>query len=331
MRHAEKRAPLGVVLFQLGGPGSLDEVQPFLESMFRDPDLFKLPIPDWLRAGLARWLSKWRAATVRELYASIGGKSTIGEITRQQANLLEAELGLSGPCRVFVAMRYGKPSSTDAIRSIREANCDRLVLLPLYPHYCAATTGSSLREWERCCQAAGLDLPTARIQSYASWPAYIEALVERIGEARARFGKNGTPHLVFSAHGLPRELARRGDPYPRQIKESVRHVLEKCGRDTPHTLCYQSKVGPQRWLEPSLPQTLRQLGQSKVPEVLVVPISFVSDHIETLSEIDIEARAEAARWGVRRFETMQGLNDSPTFIRALADLVRSHVRYLPTW
>lgn len=329
MGNPDKNRTLGIVLFQLGGPESLDDVQPFLESMFRDPDLFKLPIPGWLRSGLARRLSKWRAAKVRELYASIGGKSTIGEVTRRQAELLEVELSPAGPCRVFVAMRHGRPSSTDTIRSIRHANCGRLVLLPLYPHYSTATTGSSLREWERCCRAAGLDLPTAEIQSYASSPAYIEALVERIVEARTRFPANCKPHLVFSAHGLPRKLVERGDPYPEQIAESVRLVLDQCDPNTPHTLCYQSKVGPQRWLEPSLSETLRRLGRSNVQEVLVVPISFVSDHLETLSEIDIEARAEAIRWGVRRFETTLGLNDSPTFIRALADLVRNCAQHLP--
>ncbi len=329
MGTPEKTGTLGIVLFQLGGPDSLDEVQPFLENMFRDPDLFKLPIPGWLRAGFARRLSKWRAAKVRGLYASIGGRSTIGEITRRQAELIEAELGSVGPCRAFVAMRYGRPSSTDAIRSIRQANCDRLVLLPLYPQYSTATTGSSLREWERCCRAAGLDLPTERIQSYASSPAYIEALVERIVEARTRFPASCTPHLIFSAHGLPRKLVERGDPYPEQIEESVRLVLDQCDPNTPHTLCFQSKVGPQGWLEPSLSETLRRLGQSSVQEVLVVPISFVSDHLETLSEIDIEARGEATHCGIRRFETMQGLNDSPTFIRALADLVRNRIQDLP--
>ncbi len=317
--------PLGIVLFQLGGPRSLDEIQPFLESMFRDPDLFDLPVPDWFRSWLARKLSTWRAAKARPLYESIGGMSPIVATTCQQARLLERMLRPSLACRVFVAMRYGAPSTGLAVKAVREAGIGRLLLLPLYPQYSTATTGSSTREWDRLCREEGLAIPTERVDSYCSLPPYINAVAERVDEGLARFPPDSRPHVVFSAHGLPEKLIRRGDPYQRQIEETTRLVLKRCSASSPHTLCYQSRVGPQRWLGPSLTDSLRQLGRTGTDSVLVVPISFVSDHLETLSEIDIEAREEASRWGIRQFETMEGLNDSAAFINALAQLVLNRV------
>lgn len=314
---------LGIVLLQLGGPESLDDVQPFLEDMFGDPDLFNLPIPGWLQQWVARRASCRRASSVRSLYASIGGKSPIGDFTRQQAKLLESELNPGLPSRVFVAMRYGRNTAQDAIAAIRKSGCDRILLLPLFPQYCAATTGSSINEWNRHWREAGLQLPTQAIDCYYSSPLYIQAVVERIDESRSRLPAGTPVHLVFSAHGLPLSFIRRGDPYQRQIEETVRLVVARCRPSEPHTLCYQSRVGPQRWLEPSLTDTLRRLGESGTESVLVVPISFVSDHLETLSEIDIEARQHATEWGVRHFATMPGLNDSLTFIRSLAALVRN--------
>lgn len=329
MEARARTGRLGVVLLQLGGPASLADVQPFLEGMLGDPDLFQAPIPKRIRSTLARLAAKWRAGKVRQLYAAIGGKSPIGAITRRQAELLEGHLSATTPCRVFVAMRYGNPSSEDAINEIREVGCDRLILLPLYPHYCGATTGSSFREWQKRCEQAGLRLLTQRIESYADSPAYISAVADRVREALARFPPGCEPHLVFSAHGLPRSYIKRGDPYQQQIEASVRLVLRELDLNHSHVLCYQSKVGPQRWLEPSLPDTLRRLGKNGTDAVLVIPISFVSDHLETLSEIDIEAREAALGWGIRHFQTTEGLNDSPTFISALAELVRAALNRPP--
>ena len=320
---------LGIVLLQLGGPESLDDVQPFLEDMFRDPDLFDLPIPGWLRNWGARRASVRRASSVRSLYDSIGGKSPIGEFTRRQAKLLEDELNPGVPSRVFVAMRYGRNSAQDAIAAIRKSACDRILLLPLFPQYCAATTGSSINEWNRHWRETGLRLPTQAIDCYYSSPLYVQAVVERIDEARSGLPPDPPVHLVFSAHGLPQSFINRGDPYQRQIEETVRLVVARCKPGEPHTLCYQSRLGPQRWLEPSLTDTLRRLGESGTESVLVVPISFVSDHLETLSEIDIEARQHATEWGVRNFATMPGLNDSVTFIRSLAELVREQATRIP--
>ena len=321
-----KPNPLAVVLLQLGGPESTEDVQPFLEGMFRDPDLFDLPVPSRLRNWAARNLSAWRAKSAVPLYAAIGGRSPIRETTLRQGELLEQELRPDVACRVFVAMRYGSPSTMEAIDSVREAGCSRVLLLPLYPQYSGATTGSSMREWTFRSREKGLVLPTERIESYYSADSYIAAVAERVHEALARFPRHAAPHIVFSAHSLPQKSLRRGDPYRRQIQESVRLVCQKCSPNLGHTLCYQSRVGPQRWLKPTLLATLRRLGRDRVESVLVVPISFVSDHLETLSEIDIEARRVALANGIRHFETMTGLNDSPKFVTALAELVRDNLR-----
>ena len=317
----EPPAPVAIVLLQLGGPSSLDEVQPFLENMFRDPELFNLPIPAWVQDWLAGRVSRWRAKQARPLYASIGGRSPIGEITARQADLLERELNRSLCSRVFVAMRYGKPSTEAAVEAVLAANCRSAILLPLYPQYSTATTGSSVREWRRCAARKQLDLPTATIDSYPSHPAYITAVAERVSAALARLPADSNPHVLFSAHGLPQKLVRQGDPYQRHVEETVQRVVRECNLQAPYTLCYQSRIGPQRWLRPGLTETLRRLGRSGCQAVLVVPISFVSDHLETLSEINIEAREQAMSLGIRHFETTTGLNDSPAFIQALAELV----------
>ena len=313
--------PVAVVLLQLGGPTSLDEVQPFLENMFRDPELFDLPVPRRAQDWLAKRFSRWRAKQAAHLYASIGGRSPIGRITARQADLLERELNRSMHSRVFVAMRYANPTTEVAIQAVLKANCRRVILLPLYPQYSTATTGSSMREWDRCFERLGLDLPTVPINSYARHPGYIAAVGERVTEALARLPPESNRHVLFSAHGLPKKFISQGDPYQRQIEQTVEDVVRETSLNVPHTLCYQSRIGPQRWLRPSLTESLQQLARTGCEAVLVVPIAFVSDHLETLSEINIEAREKATSLGIRHFETMPGLNDSPKFIQALAELV----------
>lgn len=316
-----RQQPLAVVLLQLGGPTSIAEVKPFLESMFRDPDLLDLPVPVSIRNWLARRFAEWRARSAVSLYESIGGKSPIRDITLRQAELLQEALQEKLKCRVFVAMRYGSPATQSAVRAVRNAGCGRILLLPLYPQYSAATTGSSINEWTRQCRQAGLVLPTDAIDSYGKSETYLAAIVERIQEALARFPPEVNPHVVFSAHSLPMKLARRGDPYQHQIEETVRLVSQRYSPTLPHTLCYQSRLGPQRWLGPNLVSTLKGLGAGGAKAVLVVPIAFVSDHLETLSEINIEARQVALANGICHFEMTQGLNGSPTFICALRDVV----------
>ena len=311
---------LGVVLFQLGGPDTLEAIEPFLYNLFCDPDIIDFPFARLGRKPLAKLISSTRAHKVRHHYATIGGGSPIRRNTERQAHALEAELEARGfDARCFVAMRYWHPFTEEAVTALERAHCDEIVLLPLYPQYSSTTTGSSLNEWNRRFRQNGT--PVRMVTEFYRDEGYLDALVGNIERTLARFAVPSRPELVFSAHGIPMAVIERGDPYQRQIEETVALVMERGGWSNGHRLCYQSKVGASRWLQPTLRRTLRQLGEEKIEDVCVVPISFVSDHVETLGEIDHEARELAAGLGIRRFEMMPGLNDSPAFIRALADLV----------
>jgi ferrochelatase len=310
---------IGVVLFQLGGPDTLEAIEPFLFNLFCDPDIIDFPFARIGRKPLAKLISSTRARKVQHHYATIGGGSPIRRFTEQQARALQrklAESGLDAHC--FVAMRYWHPFTAQAIEQLRDARCDEVVLLPLYPHYSSTTTGSSLNEWRRLFQD---DLAVHCIETFYRHELYLQALVEKIDEALARFSDPERPEIVFSAHSVPVAVIQKGDPYQRQIEETVELLMQRGGWTNGYRLCYQSKVGASKWLQPSLHTALRELAMEKNREVCIVPISFVSDHVETLGEIDHEARAEAAKLGIKRFEMTSGLNDSPTFIAALADLV----------
>ena len=207
--------------------------------------------------------------------------------------------------------------SQDAIAALQAENVSQIVLLPLYPQYSYATTRSSLNEWNRVYGTRSLGVPVKTVESYYDHPDYIAALGERIETAMAPLEQRENVHLVFSAHGLPLKLVQAGDPYPKQIEETVRRVLALGGYKNPHTLCFQSRVGPQKWLEPSLSQTIERLGRQGVKRMMVVPVAFVTEHIETLHEINVEAREQAEKLGVEEFTMMPALNDSPLFISAL--------------
>ena len=374
--------PIAIVVFQLGGPDSLQAVEPFLYNLFSDPDIIDFPFARLARPTLARLISTRRARHVEEHYASIGGKSPIRELTELQARALERNLhetqGLDA--RVIVAMRYWHPLAEEAVEQVKRGAFRKLVLLPLYPQFSKTTTGSSLKEWRRVYSREGqAELPAAVIEEYHDHPLYIDSVVEKINEGLARFlvasstapqsppasattplpspesggelvrfpsslrrrpgggAVAGEPvreagtaatedvHLVFSAHGVPVRLIEAGDPYQQQIEVTMRLVMQRGGWRNPHTLCYQSRVNPGKWLEPSLTETLKALAARDAKRVLVVPISFVTDHVETLAEINIEARELAEHLGIAQFELMPALNDSPTFIRALADLVLTRI------
>ena len=315
---------LGIVLFQLGGPDTLEAIQPFLYNLFCDPDIIDFPFARLGRRPLARLIATTRAKKVEHHYSVIGGGSPIRRFTEIQARALQARLAdLGVNARCFVAMRYWHPFTAEAIQQLRAAGCDEVVLLPLYPHYSSTTTGSSLNEWERCFNR---DLPVHEIESFYQDERYLDALVEKIEKALSRFSSSGCPEIVFSAHSLPRSIIDKGDPYQRQIEDTVHLLMQRGGWVNHSRLCYQSKVGASKWLQPSLHRTLRDLAAEKVRDVCIVPISFVSDHVETLGEIDHEAREEAARLGLGQFEMTEGLNDSPKFIDALAHLVLRKLR-----
>ncbi|HYL61590.1 MAG TPA: ferrochelatase [Candidatus Methylomirabilis sp.] len=326
---------VGIVLFQLGGPDSLEAVEPFLRNLFLDPDIIPMGPLGFLRGPLAKLIARRRSVPVRGKYAEIGGRSPIGTLTeRQRAALVEAVAGEIDAAAV-VAMRYWHPLTEEAVATLRSAGpLDELVLLPLYPHFSYATTLSSLKEWRRVYGPPDSKLPQRTVGQFFDHPLYIQALVQRIGSMLRQFGESSGIQLIFSAHGLPMSLVEKGDPYPGQVETTVRLVCEEGRKQFPgwpanHLLCYQSRVGPAKWLQPSLTSTLERLGGEGVKEMLVVPISFVTEHIETLHEINIEARADAKRFGVETFRMMPAVGDSPLFIATLKDLVRRAVGLAP--
>lgn len=318
---------VGVVLFQLGGPDSLEAVEPFLFNLFLDPDIIPLGPFGLLRRPIAKLISSRRSVPVAGKYAEIGRRSPIGTLTeRQRVRLMEALSPHLEPVAV-TAMRYWHPFTSEAVETLRKAGpLDELVLLPLYPHYSFATTLSSLKEWRRVYGNSAGGPPERTIDHFYDHPLYIQALVQRIGSMLRQFRNSSGIHLVFSAHGLPMSLVEKGDPYPKQIEATVRLACELGMKQYPgwprtHLLCYQSRVGPAKWLQPPLTEAIERLGHEGAKEMLVVPISFVTEHIETLHEINIEAREGAEKLGFEKFRMMPAVGDSPLFIAALMDLV----------
>jgi ferrochelatase len=318
---------VGIVLFQLGGPDSLGAVEPFLMNLFLDPDIIPLGGLGFLRWPIAKLISSRRSIPVAKKYSEIGQRSPIRVLTERQRVRLSAALTPYVDPVPVVAMRYWKPTTCDAVDALRKAGkLDELVLLPLYPHYSYATTLSSTKEFRRVYGAPKADIPERAIASFYDHPLYIQALVQRIGSVLRQFPDSSRIHLVFSAHGLPMSLVEKGDPYPKQIEETVRLACELgaqqyAGWPKTQLLCYQSRVGPAKWLQPPLTGTIERLGHQGLKEMLVVPISFVTEHIETLHEINIEARLDAQKVGIETFRMMPAVGDSPLFIAALKDLV----------
>jgi protoporphyrin/coproporphyrin ferrochelatase len=327
-----RKKKVGIVLFQLGGPDSLQAVEPFLLNLFLDPDIIPLGPFGLFRRPIAKMISSRRSIPVAGRYAEIGRRSPIATLTeRQRARLVEAVSPYVDAVAV-TAMRYWHPFTVEAVETLRKAGpLDEIVLLPLYPHYSYATTLSSLKEWRRVVEPVKWDTSNGRppertVDHFYDHPLYIQALVQRIGSVLRQFPDSSRIHLVFSAHGLPMSLVEKGDPYPKQIEETVRLACELGTQHYPgwpkkHLLCYQSRVGPAKWLQPPLTGTIERLGHEGVKEMLVVPISFVTEHIETLHEINIEAREQAEKLGIERFRMMPAVGDSPLFIGALKDLV----------
>ncbi len=317
-----------VVLLQLGGPDSLDAVEPFLYNLFCDPDIIDVPGAFLFRNKLARIISRTRAPKVQELYKNIGNRSPILPQTEMQAAALKKSLAASG-IDIHIAMRYWHPFTEEVIKKILANGTEKVILLPLYPHFSKATTGSSVNEWNRVAKKLNAThIRTTLIKSYQNHPLYIDALVEKVQQAieRVDASERKNIQLVFSAHGTPMKLVRDGDPYSHHIRETYELIVKKGNFGLPHLLCFQSKVGPQKWLEPSLVKTIEELAQKKVSHLVVNPIAFVSDHIETLSEINIEAKHQAVSLGVKYFGMTDALLTSEKFIGCLTDLVLKELK-----
>jgi protoporphyrin/coproporphyrin ferrochelatase len=319
----------GIVMLNLGGPATLDDVQPFLLALFADREIIQLPFQRWLGPFIARR----RAPKVRGLYAGIGGGSPILRYTEAQGRGMVARLDrlspATAPHRFYVAFRYTRPNSEDALRRMHSDGVERAVAFTQYPQFSCSTTGSSLNELWRAASRTGLRdaFQWSIVDRWPVHPGFIEAMTETVRDGLAQFepAEREKALILFSAHSLPLDVIDRGDSYPQEVGASVQRVVETLGVSNPYLLAYQSDVGPVRWLGPRTEQVIRRLGARGQKHVLVVPIAFTSDHIETLSELDREYGEVAHQVGITQYKRAPALNDRPRFLDALAEIVRDHL------
>jgi len=319
----------GIVMMNLGGPANLDEVEPFLLELFADREIIQLPFQQWLGPFIARR----RAPKVRGLYAKIGGGSPILRYTRAQGEGMVARLDRlspdTAPHRFYIAFRYVQPKSEDALRAMARDGVRRAVAFTQYPQFSCSTTGSSLNELWRAAERTGLRdaFEWSIIDRWPVHEGFVASMAETVREGLLQFdaAERDRVLLLFSAHSLPLDVIDRGDAYPQEIGASVQAVVERMQRPNPYLLAYQSEVGPVRWLGPSTEKVIRRLGARGVKHLLVVPIAFTSDHIETLSELDREYGEVAHQAGITQYHRTPALNERPRFLDALADIVREHL------
>ena len=314
-------APLtGVVLLNMGGPDALNAVRPFLFRLFSDRDLIPLPAGAVTQPVFAWLVSGLRARKVRRYYQEIGGGSPIAAITEAQRSALERSLReTGGNFKVYVGMRYWHPLSRHAALDMKEDGVARAIALPLYPQYCGATTGSSLKDLKRWLAWAGCSFPVTEVRSYPDHPGYVAALAETVSRAIAGRDREGM-FLLFSAHGVPQRLIDNGDPYRAETEATVAGVMRSFP-GLPHALSWQSRAGRAAWLSPDTVDEVTRLAGKGIRRLVVVPVSFVSEHIETLHELDIRLAAHAKEMGIQSFHRAPAMNDSPSFIDALRDIV----------
>ena len=319
----------GIVMMNLGGPATLDEVEPFLLELFNDREIIQLPFQRWLGPFIARR----RAPKVRGLYDQIGGGSRSSGTPRPRAAAWSSGSTASSPDTAphgfYVAFRYVQPKSEDALRAMAEDGVERAVAFTQYPQFSCSTTGSSLNELWRAAERTGLRgaFEWSIIDRWPVHDGFVAAMAETVRDGLEQFDPADRDRvlLLFSAHSLPLDVIDRGDAYPQEIGASVQAVIERLGLPNPYLLAYQSEVGPVRWLGPSTERVIERLGARGQKHVLVVPIAFTSDHIETLSELDREYGEVAHRAGITHYKRTPALNDRPRFLDALADVVRDHL------
>jgi ferrochelatase len=316
------RPRVAIVLFNLGGPDRPESIRPFLLNLFTDPAILRVPF--FIRPILARIIARARVKPATANYALLGGRSPLLDLTRAQAMALERALP-ELEARCFVAMRYWHPFSDETARAVKAWNPDEIVLLPLYPHFSTTTTGSSLLAWHEAAARTGLAKPTHSLCCYHSDPEFVHATAALIRDAHAaavtELAGAHELRVLFSAHGLPEKIIREGDPYQYQIERTVAEIvaaLDIPGLDA--VVCYQSRATPQKWIGPSTEQELERAAHDR-RAVLVVPVAFVSEHSETLVELDVEYRELAGELGIPGYFRVPTQNADPSFIRSLADLV----------
>jgi len=313
---------IAVVLFNLGGPDNPAAVAPFLFNLFNDRNIIDLP--GILRWPLAKLIAGRRAKPAAEIYARMGGRSPILPNTERQAAALEAALAELGEVKVFIAMRYWHPLTAETVAAVKRFAPDEIVLLPLYPQFSTTTTQSSHEAWQREAARQGISAPRTLICCYPTEPGFIAALARATATAiAAAKAKTSAPvAVIFSAHGLPKKIVQRGDPYVAQVSATVQAVVERLGLAAHEWLvAFQSRVGPLEWVGPATDQAIDAAAE-KGNAVVVVPVAFVSEHSETLVELDIEYRHRAERRGTPAYERAPTVSEDPDFIAGLARLVR---------
>jgi len=304
---------IAIILFNLGGPDSLEAVQPFLRNLFSDPAIIRLPA--WLRLPLARFIASRRTPKALGIYEKIGGGSPILGQTEAQARALEEALGSEHEWRGYVCMRYWHPMTQRVVQSVERFAPDQIVLLPLYPQYSTTTTASSFNAWKK---TATFKVPTVEIESYPTEPGFIRASIDMVKQGLA---EAPDARVLFSAHGLPEKVIKRGDPYQRQVEETAAAIAEHLD-SADWSVCYQSRVGPLKWIVPSTEAEIRRAAADK-KSIVLYPLSFVSEHSETLVELDIEYRHLAEQAGVPKYVRVPAVGTHPQFIHGLANLVHA--------
>lgn len=308
-----------IVLFNLGGPDSKEAIEPFLFNFFTDKNIIRLPY--FLRWMIAKLIAFRRSKKeAGNSYAELGDKSPLFENTQEQAAALEGLLGEN--YQVFIAMRYWHPMALETASKVAQWNPDNIVLLPLYPQYSTTTTRSSYQAWRKACRAIGLAKPEKLVCCYPTENGFVRANAANVRAVydKAALETGQRPRLLFSAHGLPEDIVRDGDPYQAQCEKSAEDILAATGIEDPDwQICYQSRVGPKKWLSPSTEDALRRAAKDSVP-VVILPHAFTQEHVETLVEIEIEYRELADHIGVPGFYRVPTVGTHPDFIRGLADM-----------
>ena len=306
-----------VVLFNLGGPDKLESVEPFLFNLFNDPAI--ISIPSIIRYPLAKFISKRRAPIAKNIYREIGSKSPILELTQNQAKSLENSLLKKGDYKCFIIMRCWHPRAADVIKEVKDYNPNEIILLPLYPQFSASTSGSSIKEWNDLCKKENLNIKTKTICCYPTEKNFLVSHAELIKKTIKNLDKNFK--LLFSAHGLPENKIKKGDPYQWQVEQTVEGIMAKLTNENPdYIISYQSRVGPLKWIGPSTDEIIIKYSKEK-KGIVIVPVAFVSEHSETLVELDIEYKKLAEKNGCSFYKRVPALGIEENFIKGLAELV----------
>ena len=307
-----------VILFNLGGPDKLESVEPFLFNLFNDPAV--ISIPSIFRYPLAKFISKKRAPIAKNIYKEIGNKSPILELTQDQAKSLENNLSRKGDYKCFVAMRCWHPRASDVIKKVREYNPEEIILLPLYPQFSASTSGSSINEWKDLCKKENYKVKTKTICCYPTESNFIASHVSLIKKTLQNI-ENNNFKLIFSAHGLPESKIKKGDPYQWHVEETVKEIMYKLKTENlDHVISYQSRVGPMKWIGPSTDSEIIKYSKEK-KGIVIVPVAFVSEHSETLVELDIKYKKLAEKNSCIFYKRTPALGIEENFIKGLTKLV----------